>query len=247
MASSPRAPGVREAAQDPSRFESLTGDTALPFPEYDDPPPEPLALAGRWLDEATARGVREPRSLALATADERGRASSRIVTVGELGPRGLLFTTHSTSRKARDLAAHPWASGVLYWRETAQQLVIAGPVRQLETAECEALWAARAVPLHAMTTASRQSEPVHDVAALRERARGLAAPGLPLPRPERFTGYVIEPAEVEFWLARPDRLHCRLHYVRESRAGRESCEGREAWEVREGHADHGWRVSRLQP
>ncbi|MFK4272480.1 phenazine biosynthesis FMN-dependent oxidase PhzG [Streptomyces milbemycinicus] len=222
----PAPPAGRDQLGDAARFESLTGEEHLAFPEYEELPPEPLGLAARWLEAATARGVREPRSLALATADADGRPSNRIVTVGRLDARGLAFTTHSTSRKGRDLAVNGWASGVLYWRETSQQLVLSGPVRKVTPAECDALWQARPVPLHSMTAASRQSEPLPEVSALRERARELGAPGLPLPRPDRFAGYLLEPAEVEFWLARPDRLHCRLHYV---------------------HDGARWHVGRLQP
>jgi pyridoxamine 5'-phosphate oxidase len=230
MSRPPVAPGgTRTRDEDPyhpGRYESLTADTEVDFPAYRDPPPGPLALARHWLDEAVRRGVREPRSLALATADAQGRASSRIVTMGALDDRGLLFTSHSTSRKGRELAANPWASGVLYWRETSQQIVLTGPVERTGEEENDALWAARPTPLHAMTAASRQSEPVHDVPALRARAHRLARDGQPLPRPARFAGYVLNPVEVEFWCARPDRLHQRLRYVRDG---------------------DGWRTDRLQP
>ncbi|WP_017539648.1 phenazine biosynthesis FMN-dependent oxidase PhzG [Nocardiopsis halophila] len=210
-----------------ARFESLTGDPSDAFPEYDDPPAEPLTLARRWLDAAIAAKVREPRSFALATADERGRPSTRIVAAGAFSARGLLFTTHTTSRKARELAANDWASGVFYWRESAQQLILSGPVQRLDDAASERLWNERPVPLHAMTTASRQSEELQDADALRAHALDLGASGEALPRPERFAGYLLRPAEVEFWQARPDRLHRRLLYIQD--------------------AGGGWRASRLQP
>jgi pyridoxamine-phosphate oxidase len=209
-----------------SKLESLTAGTELEFPEYENPPGEPVALLRDWIAEAQARGVREPQALALATADERGRASTRIVTITSLTDAGLVFLTHDCSRKGRELAATGWASGVLYWRETGQQVIISGPARKLAGARSDALWHARPVPLHAMSAASRQSEPLPDVAALRAEARRLEAIGVPLPRPDRFCGYLLEPAAVEFWCASPDRLHRRLRYDREQ---------------------DGWRPVRLQP
>lgn len=197
-----------------SEFESLTGNAELEFPEYDTPPDEPLDLVRRWLDTATRLEVREPRSLALATADEHGRPSNRIVTVGELSERGLVFTTHTTSRKSRDITGNPRACGLFYWRETGQQISLSGSVRSLDETECDALWAERPTPLHPMSTASRQSEPLENAAALRAEARRLAEPGTPLPRPARFTGYLLIPDEVEFWCARSDRLHRRMRYTR---------------------------------
>ncbi|MFE7836728.1 phenazine biosynthesis FMN-dependent oxidase PhzG [Streptomyces sp. NPDC057474] len=209
-----------------ARFESLTADTDLDFPEYESPPPEPMGLVQRWMAKAVDGGVREPRSLALATTSPEGRPSNRIITFVELSDRGLVFTTHRSSRKGRELAANPWASALFYWRETGQQMTLAGPVTELAPAESDALWAARPTPLHPMSTASRQSEPLHDVAALRAESRRLAEPESPLPRPDRFAGYLLSPAEVEFWSAVPDRLHRRLHYRRKADA---------------------WQPTRLQP
>jgi dihydrophenazinedicarboxylate synthase len=209
-----------------SEFESLTGETGADFPEYETPPPEPMALMKRWIEQAAARGVREPLALALATADRRGRSSSRIVAVVDTTEQGLVFAGHSTSRKGRELSATGWASGVLYWRETGQQLILSGPVAQLSDTESDGLWFGRPIPLHAMSTASRQSEPLHDPAALRAEAERLGATGTALPRPARFVGYRLRPVAVEFWSADPDRLHRRLRYDRH---------------------DDGWRTSRLQP
>ena len=80
--------------------------------------------------------------------------------------------------------------------------------------------------LHALSVASRQSEPLPDVSRLRAEADRLAATGSPLPRPERFAAYRVVPASVEFWSADPGRLHRRLRYDR---------------------SPEGWRVVRLQP
>ncbi|MFD6619285.1 phenazine biosynthesis FMN-dependent oxidase PhzG [Streptomyces albidoflavus] len=221
--SDPLTPPASEAS------ESLTATRTVPFPEYADPPAEPMQLLATWLERAAALGVREPRALALATADARGRTSSRIVVLGPLTPEGLDFVTHASSRKGRELAENPWASGVLYWRETSQQITAAGPVHRLPDDQAEARWHERPVFTHAMSTASRQSGPLDNpaaVAELRARARALGVPRRPLPRPGRFAAYRLVPASVEFWSAGTDRLHERLCYERT--AG-------------------GWRASRLQP
>ncbi|KAA9374234.1 phenazine biosynthesis FMN-dependent oxidase PhzG [Microbispora amethystogenes] len=209
-----------------SRFESLTGAIDPAFPEYDMPPAEPMVLARQWIASAVEEGVREPLALALATADRGGRASSRMVAVIDVSDRGLVFTSHSTSRKGREIAETGWGSGLLYWRETAQQLIFSGPVVMLPEPEAERLWNARPVPLHAMSAVSRQSEPLEDVAGLRAEAERLASYATPLPRPARFAGYRLEPAAVEFWSADADRLHRRLRYDRDP---------------------SGWHISRLQP
>ncbi|MEU7580036.1 phenazine biosynthesis FMN-dependent oxidase PhzG [Streptomyces sp. NPDC041068] len=213
-----------------NRSETLTGSVDVGFPEFVTPPPEPTGLLRHWLKEAQRLGVREPRALALATADARGRPSSRILVAGEVTERGIVFISHEGSRKGRDLAENPWASGVLYWRETSQQVVVAGPVGRLSRAETEKLWQARPVFTHAMTTAARQSEPLADlqhVAELRDRARQLGESGQSLPMPDTFAAYELRIDSVEFWAKGTDRLHERLRY---------DIEG-----------DGTWHISRLQP
>jgi dihydrophenazinedicarboxylate synthase len=207
-----------------STFESLTGALSQDFPEYDRAPDDPLDLAARWIAGAVEDGVREPLALSLATADARGRASSRIVAVLDYTAGGLTFTSHATSRKGREIAETGWASGLFYWRESARQLILSGPVHRLPDAESDRLWRARATPLHAMSTVSWQSDPLTDPEGLRRAARllGTAAQA----RPERFAGYRLVPDSVEFWSATADRLHRRLRYDR---------------------TPAGWRVARLQP
>ncbi|NUR00287.1 MAG: pyridoxamine 5'-phosphate oxidase [Streptomyces sp.] len=212
-----------------TRSESMTGTVKVSFPEYATPPAEPVGLLRAWLADAEHHRIREPRALALATADAAGRPSTRIVVINQVTDTGLVFITHDASRKGRELAVNPWASGVLYWRETSQQVVVDGPVVKLSDGEADALWHARPVFTHAMTTASRQSEPVSgldEVEALRKRALELGESGAPLPRPEGFAGYELRFGSVEFWANGSDRLHERLRYDRDG---------------------DGWRVGRLQP
>ncbi|MET8690047.1 phenazine biosynthesis FMN-dependent oxidase PhzG [Streptomyces sp. NPDC004732] len=214
---------------DVRRSETLTGTVEVAFPEFTAPPVEPLGLLASWLKAATEQGVREPRALALATADPQGRTSSRILAVNQITDTGIVFITHAGSQKGHELAANPWASGVLYWRETSQQVTVAGPVRQLPRAEAEALWAARAVFTHPMSSVSLQSQPLRDLDHLEEiRAQALALgePPRALPCPDTFVAYRLEPAAVEFWANGTDRLHERLRYDR---------------------TDSGWDTTRLQP
>lgn len=198
-----------------NKSQTLAETVDLDLPEFDEPPGDPIDLLRRWLQVAREQGVREPGALALGTADSHRRSSSRIVQVSSITADGLLFTSHDGSQKGRDMAATKWASGVLYWRETSQQLTFAGPVQRLSGTESDALWTARPSSTHPMSVASRQSEPLEDEEALRAEAQRLADLGQPLPRPAAWSGYHLRPAMVEFWCGRPDRLHRRLRYDRE--------------------------------
>lgn len=209
-----------------SKFESLSGVLDSEFPEYETPPAEPMNLVQQWVSSAVEAGVREPMAMAFATADSDGHASNRMVRIVEIASEGAVFTTHRTSQKGREIAETGWASGVVYWRELACQLIISGPVVLLSETEADRLWASRPTPLHAMSTASRQSEPLDDALLLQAEADQLSNCGDPLPRPDRFVGYRLEPAAVEFWSAASGRLHRRLRYDK---------------------TRTGWRNTRLQP
>jgi dihydrophenazinedicarboxylate synthase len=206
-------------------IETLSGDPTLELPEFDAPPDDPLPLLERWLRDADERGVREPRALALATADAAGRPSSRILLLKQATPF-LVFAGSYESRKGRDLAENPRAAGTLYWRETLQQVTVEGPVRKLSEEESDALFAERPQGARATAAASRQGETLDDPARLRESAETLAADSEPPSRPAHWGGWRLDPDLVEFWHGSPSRLHRRLLYVK---------------------SDGAWQHRRLQP
>lgn len=199
-------------------------DPAVSVSEFDHPPEDPETVLRAWFARAEEAGVHVPTIVALATADTKGRSSSRIIRALEVSTSGVLFTSHSTSQKALEILATGWASGVLYWRETNEQIIIAGPAFPLSDKESDELWQARPPTTHAMSTASVQSLVLDDEDELRHTALGLGKE--PLPRPARFLGYRLVPSSIEFWRSGPGGLHRRLRYDR---------------------AAHGWTHSRLQP
>lgn len=205
--------------------DTLTGDEGLDLPEMQAPPADPLALVVRWLEAAEARGVREPRAATLATTDGV-RVSSRTVFVRDVGDGRVVVGTHTGSRKGRDLARVPYASLTFYWRETLQQVTIAGPVTRLDDDAADALFTRRTREAQAAAVVSRQGEPLVDEQELRDRLERLVAADGDIARPADWTGYAITPDRVELWHGRQDRLHRRLAY--------------EA-------TPQGWSVHRLQP
>jgi dihydrophenazinedicarboxylate synthase len=157
-------------------------------------------LLERWLQSADARGVREPRALALATADATGRPSNRIVLLKQASP-SIVFAFSANSRKGRNLATNPRAAGTLYWRETLQQVVIEGPVERMSAAESDRLFAERPPSGQVTTVASRQGEELDDPERLRREADELMRGDEPLGRPEDWGDYRLDPDLIEFWRA----------------------------------------------
>ena len=82
-------------------------------------PADPAELFRQWLDEALAAGVPAPNAFSLATADEQGHLSSRMLILKDIDDDGWHFATSRTSRKGRAALAHPNAALNFYWAPQA--------------------------------------------------------------------------------------------------------------------------------
>jgi pyridoxamine 5'-phosphate oxidase len=192
---------------------SLTSTTQLDLPEFQVPPADPFALAAEWIARAIDLGVREPGTLALATADADGSPSSRFVLLKGFDKHGLLFVSQTSSRKGHDIAANPRASASFYWQELRLQLHIAGPVGQIPAAESDAIFAARPIASRAVSTVSHQGQELIDENVMNSQISDLVSRGPRIERPDRWVGYRIEPDRFEFWQGGESRLHKRLEYT----------------------------------
>jgi hypothetical protein len=125
---------------------TLSGAVRLVLPEFDAPPADPIGLLREWLIAADRHGVREAGAFVLATSDERGRPSGRVVLVKSVDERGLVFSTHVGSRKGREIAGTGWVSCVFHWRETLQQIIVSGRAERLSGTESDELFEERPRP-----------------------------------------------------------------------------------------------------
>jgi pyridoxamine 5'-phosphate oxidase len=177
---------------------------------------DPLEQFGSWFAEAKG-AVEVPEAMALATATPGGAPSARMVLLKGFDERGLVFYSHHTSRKGRELEANPQAALLFHWSPLGRQVRVEGSVERVSGEESDAYFSTRPRDAQLGAHASRQSEPLGSRSELDERLAQLQKHhgGGPVPRPPTWGGFRLVPAAWEFWQHRAGRLHDRFRYERE--------------------------------
>ncbi|CUI09506.1 pyridoxamine 5'-phosphate oxidase [Massilia antarctica] len=189
---------------------------------------DPFVQFTTWFEEALKAQVNEPNAMSVATVDEQGRPTSRIVLIKQFDARGFTWYTNYDSQKGRQLAANPHAALLFFWTELERQIRIEGRVERTSAQESDKYFHSRPLKSRLAAIASAQSEPITNRGALEQHYEEVAKQyGEEPPRPGNWGGFRLVPERIEFWQGRRSRFHDRIVYTLQS--------------------DGSWARGRLQP
>ena len=183
------------------------------FGELDDP----FKLFEEWFNKAKETEINDPNALALATADENGAPSVRMVLLKDFSEKGFVFYTNLESKKSGDIKNNPNVSMCFHWKSLLRQIRIIGTISSVSNEEADNYFNSRAYGSRIGAWASKQSTVLKNRDELYKSIDNFKKK-FPdeknVPRPNYWSGWILSPNEIEFWLDGDNRIHQRLKYIK---------------------------------
>jgi pyridoxamine 5'-phosphate oxidase len=177
---------------------------------------DPVAQFNKWFKEAIAGEVMEPNAMNLATINEHGRPTSRIVLLKGIDGGKFQFFTNYQSRKGRELEKNSACALTFFWPELERQVRIEGVAERVDIKASETYFKSRPRNSQIGAWSSPQSSIIQNREILEERVKQMEKRfenQEELPRPNQWGGFQVEPFLFEFWQGRASRLHDRIEFT----------------------------------
>ena len=177
----------------------------------------PIDLFGDWFKEAKKTEINDPNAFALATADKNGIPSVRMVLLKNYNYDGFVFYTNLESKKSNELKINDNASTCFHWKSLLRQIRITGKISKVSEQEADQYYNSRSYGSRIGAWASRQSNVINNRNELYKSIEDYKK-NYPnennVPRPSYWSGWNLNPYEIEFWLNGENRIHERLKYTK---------------------------------
>jgi pyridoxamine 5'-phosphate oxidase len=190
---------------------------------------DPLVQFETWFGEACDEGIPAPNAMTLATVCSDASPTARTVLLKIYDRNGFVFFTNYGSRKASQIKVNPEVALLFPWFSMGRQVSVTGSASRISSTASLKYFLSRSRGSQLGAWTSEQSSVIssRDIleTTLAQMKRKFTEGEIPLP--SFWGGYRVQPKTIEFWQSRPNRLHDRFQYTRQS--------------------DNSWTIDRLAP
>ncbi|WP_166836006.1 pyridoxamine 5'-phosphate oxidase [Rheinheimera pleomorphica] len=175
---------------------------------------DPIAQFELWLKDAIAAELPDPTAMCVATVDEQGQPSQRLVLLKDVSPEGFTFYTNLGSRKATELSSNPKVCLHFPWHPLERQVIVYGTAERVSNIQVAKYFLSRPKESQLAAWASEQSRPVSTRQALLQKFAEIKHKFEhgEVPLPSFWGGFLVRPHKIEFWQGGEHRLHDRFMY-----------------------------------
>ena len=177
----------------------------------------PIELFNEWFNEAEKTEINDANALALATSSKDGTPSARIVLLKGFNQNGFVIYTNLDSKKSIDIKSNPKASMCFHWKSLLRQIRITGEITKVSDEDADLYFKSREYESRVGAWASKQSSVLKNREELYQEIENYKkkySDKNNVPRPSYWSGWNLNPNEVEFWLDGKNRIHQRLKYIK---------------------------------
>jgi len=180
---------------------------------------DPIQLFKTWMDEAKKSEPNDPNAVSLATSNKNNFPSVRMVLLKDFSQNGFVFYTNLKSKKGNELKENPKVAMCFHWKSLLRQIRINGTVTQVADEVADKYYNSRSYESRIGAWASKQSEELINrdqlINSIKEYKNKYNEENK-VPRPSHWSGWILSPLSIEFWLDGDNRIHERLKYTKAS-------------------------------
>ncbi len=177
----------------------------------------PISLFKIWFEEAKKSELNDANALSLATSDKNGNPSVRMVLLKSFDNSGFVFYTNLNSVKSKAIKGNPNVSMCFHWKSLLRQIRIIGKATNVSDQEADEYYNSRSYGSRIGAWASKQSSILNSREELNNEIKVYKSKfpnSDKVPRPSHWSGWSVNPSEIEFWLDGDNRIHERLKYIK---------------------------------
>ena len=178
---------------------------------------DPIELFKLWMDDAKKSEPNDPNAVSLATSNNNF-PSVRMVLLKDFSQNGFIFYTNLNSQKGNELNENPKAAMCFHWKSLLRQIRINGVVTQVADDVADKYYNSRSYESRIGAWASKQSKELTSRDQLIDSIKEYKDKYNDednVPRPSHWSGWILSPLSIEFWLDGDGRIHERLKYVKD--------------------------------